>query len=93
MSLYKQGAGDSSDDGRLPRNERRFVGASQFVPPSVVITPPPAQAESGFWTLIKWMGAGLTLWVGYEKIQEFWNSRLPKHEEEPETTSEVATED
>lgn len=81
MSLYRQGAGGEPPAGVVPASPINIEG-TMFVP-QIQLGPP---AESGFWTLVKWVGAGLTLWVGYEKIRELYDQRLKG--EEPEGAEE-----
>jgi hypothetical protein len=88
MSLYTQGAGGTPIVVPSRTNQRRVrvMGADAFVPPPVLMN---VTQDSGFWTLIKWLGAGLTLWVGYEKIREFYDRKLKDQpDEDGETTPE-----
>ena len=89
MSLYKQGAGGESvvvvrREERTTASAGTVDGAGNFVPPVIINTNP----DSTFWTVIKWLGAGLTLYVGYEKLRELYDRNLPGDGAQLETESE-----
>lgn len=85
MSLYKQGAAGGGlppppQPPRAAHSARQAPpggfysagGANPFLPPVVINT----QQDSTFWNAIKYLGAGLTLWVGYEKVKELYDRNL-----------------
>lgn len=84
MSLYKMGAGGYAPPRRPTAQQRpqqpggfySAGGTNQFLPPVVINT----QQDSAFWTGIKWLGAGLTLWVGYEKVKDLYDKNLGTRE-------------
>lgn len=74
MSIYKMGVQGTVQPEQ--RNRVQGEATTTFIPPATLYREPQHNEESGFWTFVKYLGAGLTLWVGFEKAKELYDKHM-----------------
>jgi hypothetical protein len=81
MSIYKMGV-QGVDKERDKARPGSFVSGTTFIPPRSVMANPAHDSESFFWVFVKWLGAGLTLYVGYEKATELYRKHMRSYDDD-----------
>jgi len=89
MSLYRMGVGSEPTTEEESRRQQ-VAGGTPFVPPPQIFQQAAHNPQSGFWTFIQWLGAALTLWVGYEKAKELYDKHLANKADDSEIEDEAA---